>query len=564
MPGNKKGPGKWIENRADRILNDDLKKRYGKDAERVAYAIATQQAHKLKKTPKRGNGPKGSYGTKEGKAVAKAKFNKPVKEYKKTASNRSYLKDFGSGVDPFGTISFGYGDSMKNKNAFMKKMASGEYPEGLTSRETALLDSLDRFKPRSALLPSAIGGTVGGASGIGLGHMLTRGSGLKGKLLGLAAGTGIGAGIGSGLTDLKNRQINANAQRHGVQTLQALNTTRSPRGRAVGMLYANRLNEINPAAFNKSAAQKYRSGVTGNEVTQYRRDRGAMMGAALGAAIGSLTPGKLKILGSMLGAAGGGFGGSKAVKGINNRNIARFRKEEIKDRKNIYSAFEGGQSFGRSRGYRHGATAGYVAGARDGYRYANKKKEAAYYRGANSGETTRTYNPDLGAAIARRKSQATTKTASVGSMMGKSNRSPFVGGTKYPTEESKQFAKSKLRESSNVAEAGPAPLTPKARTNYSKTMDAAVKPSGAWDLKKEASDPLSQYLQTDRGREEISKYAYLMETNETSLPTQYLDEPRLDKNSQATEQFLAKSEKNKDEFLKGVFKNYPTEKAVIS
>lgn len=93
MPGRGSyGPGgKWIHDRAHRILEKgELQKQYGDRAKQVAYALATQQAHKMKKTPKK----KGGYGTPVGRAVARAKFQKPRKEYRKTASawNRILVK----------------------------------------------------------------------------------------------------------------------------------------------------------------------------------------------------------------------------------------------------------------------------------------------------------------------------------------------------------------------------------------------------------------------------------------------------------------------------------------
>ena len=65
---------KWIHDRADHIRakNPDMPKG-------MEFALATQQAHKLGKTPK-------GYGTAEGKSEARAKFQKPKKEYKKTAT----------------------------------------------------------------------------------------------------------------------------------------------------------------------------------------------------------------------------------------------------------------------------------------------------------------------------------------------------------------------------------------------------------------------------------------------------------------------------------------------
>ena len=86
MPGRGSYPtGKWTHDRAHRILGKgDLQERYGDKAKSVAYAIATQQAHKMGKTPKK----KGGYGTPEGKAEAMAKYDKPRSEYKKTAASQ--------------------------------------------------------------------------------------------------------------------------------------------------------------------------------------------------------------------------------------------------------------------------------------------------------------------------------------------------------------------------------------------------------------------------------------------------------------------------------------------
>jgi hypothetical protein len=62
----------WIHERAKHILakNPDMPKR-------IAFASATQQSHAVGKTPK-------GYGTAAGKRVAKAKFDKPKKQYVKT------------------------------------------------------------------------------------------------------------------------------------------------------------------------------------------------------------------------------------------------------------------------------------------------------------------------------------------------------------------------------------------------------------------------------------------------------------------------------------------------
>lgn len=64
----------WIHNRAEHILakNPSMNKSQ-------AFAIATQQSHKMGKTPK-------GYGTAEGKREAKAKYDKPRREYTRSAN----------------------------------------------------------------------------------------------------------------------------------------------------------------------------------------------------------------------------------------------------------------------------------------------------------------------------------------------------------------------------------------------------------------------------------------------------------------------------------------------
>lgn len=73
----------WIEKRRKR-LEPELRESYSpKKAKQVAYALATMQSHKVGKTPK-------SYGTTEGRREARQKFDKPKKEYQKTAMWSAY------------------------------------------------------------------------------------------------------------------------------------------------------------------------------------------------------------------------------------------------------------------------------------------------------------------------------------------------------------------------------------------------------------------------------------------------------------------------------------------
>jgi len=64
----------WIHNRAEHLLakNPSMSKS-------TAFAIATQQSHKMGKTPK-------GYGTAQGKREARAKYDKPRKEYVRSAN----------------------------------------------------------------------------------------------------------------------------------------------------------------------------------------------------------------------------------------------------------------------------------------------------------------------------------------------------------------------------------------------------------------------------------------------------------------------------------------------
>lgn len=80
----------WIHQRAERLM-PEMKKQYGEEkGEQVAFATATQMAHKVGKSPKtfvsKQTGKKEPFGTPEGKRAAKMKFDKPRSEYKKTAS----------------------------------------------------------------------------------------------------------------------------------------------------------------------------------------------------------------------------------------------------------------------------------------------------------------------------------------------------------------------------------------------------------------------------------------------------------------------------------------------
>ncbi|MHC4180572.1 MAG: hypothetical protein ACYSWU_23985 [Planctomycetota bacterium] len=82
MPGKQYPPaGKWIYERASR-----LRKKNPEMEESTSFAIATQQAHKVGKSPK-------GFRTAGGMREAKAKMTGPVKEYRKTAALAGFFDE---------------------------------------------------------------------------------------------------------------------------------------------------------------------------------------------------------------------------------------------------------------------------------------------------------------------------------------------------------------------------------------------------------------------------------------------------------------------------------------
>jgi hypothetical protein len=143
----------WIHDRANR-MKADLQKQYGKKkGEQVAFAIATQQAHRLGKSPKtfksKVTGKKETFGTPQARSEAKAKFDKPLKEYKKTASAAS----------------------QRAVNTLKRTLLSGTVG-GLGGGGIAAARAEEGDRLRAALK----GGAVGAGLGIGSSALLTAGS----------------------------------------------------------------------------------------------------------------------------------------------------------------------------------------------------------------------------------------------------------------------------------------------------------------------------------------------------------------------------------------------------
>jgi hypothetical protein len=73
--------GKWIHDRANRIMEDSPE-----TPKNVAYAIATQQGHKVGKSPK-------GFRTSQGVSDAKAKYELPKSDYQKTAQYAGFFDE---------------------------------------------------------------------------------------------------------------------------------------------------------------------------------------------------------------------------------------------------------------------------------------------------------------------------------------------------------------------------------------------------------------------------------------------------------------------------------------
>ena len=79
-PGSYGANGKWVHDRAKRIMAD------GDVPKHLAYAIATQQGHKVDKSSKKHRTP-------EGVMNAKQKYTAPKSEYQKTAMLAAFFDE---------------------------------------------------------------------------------------------------------------------------------------------------------------------------------------------------------------------------------------------------------------------------------------------------------------------------------------------------------------------------------------------------------------------------------------------------------------------------------------
>jgi len=168
MPGDFGPAGKWVHDRAHRIMSEgDTKDEYGKKkGKSVAYALAVQQAHSLGKSPK-------DFRTQHGIHEAKQKYDEPKSEYQKTATAAFFDELEEIEKDAFGLKALGLAAAlgtagMGGAKALPKMVA--------TKAPTAMTQTLKR-QAAPALMPSAYKriGTIGGgqsaqlaAEGVGI------------------------------------------------------------------------------------------------------------------------------------------------------------------------------------------------------------------------------------------------------------------------------------------------------------------------------------------------------------------------------------------------------------
>lgn len=166
----------WVHRRAERLM-PEMEERYGeKQGKQIAFAVATQMAHKLGKKPKK-------YGTPEGARVAKAKFDKPRKEYLKTAEDKTAMH-------PITTRAF-------TRELLEITKEAGLLPE--SSSKSFCGESLDPNSAKNEALFRAVagGGLLTGIAGGTLGAIA--GSLRKQPVLGLLGGAALGAVGGTAL-----------------------------------------------------------------------------------------------------------------------------------------------------------------------------------------------------------------------------------------------------------------------------------------------------------------------------------------------------------------------------
>jgi len=155
-----------------------------------------------------------------------------------------------------------------------------------------------------------------------------------------------------------------------------------------------------------------------------------------------------------------------------------------------------------------------------------------------------------------------TKLSRAAMHTGRDNRTPFVGGTQFPTSQSKALSSKLLNQSKSRAEVGPTPsMTKMDKTNLSTLHGQSVKmPSAIGSLPKvgadmtRVNDPFAAWAE---------KNAMKLEDNLPSLETRTPVDPLQTEPPGPADQLVETAKKRDDELMRELFAGYPVSKSVI-
>ena len=220
----------WIHDRAEHLLakNPSMRKS-------TAFALATQQSHRLGKSPK-------GYGTAKGKREAKAKYDQPKKEYTKTPNT-------------------GKLESPKLAEAQVQRMRkkASELQEAKEKMKNAGVGSLAaQGAKHMGLIGLKRGAVGGGVVGAGIGALTAeKGQGLSGALKGGLVGSAGGAALSGGANALKGAWVGKGMQRIGMpgnfaQGVQQMSSSPELRKEVVGGMFSRPSAKLAFAPFQSS------------------------------------------------------------------------------------------------------------------------------------------------------------------------------------------------------------------------------------------------------------------------------------------------------------------------
>jgi hypothetical protein len=144
----------------------------------------------------------------------------------------------------------------------------------------------------------------------------------------------------------------------------------------------------------------------------------------------------------------------------------------------------------------------------------------------------------------------------IASMSGQDLRTPFSGGTKFPTDDSKQPIAERLEQNQQVAEAGPAPA-PQLKPVAPTFKEVAVKmPSAKGSLPDIGQGKIAMAIRNDPLVQFLKKEAEQLDTNIEDLLKQHLPEPEVAEPPQASVQFSQRALDQQDDVLDQLFGAY--------